>query len=209
MADITGITDISSIPVQSPVQSPIISKFTQIEITKKKPLIICDIDGTLLRFDKEYLFFYQKVLADCIKFPFVGTKEEQEKYMIEDARCMYNIYIHMDIPIHTDAEGFSCMEQKIKELGGKLLFLTARTKENSLKYTIKNFKDIGLDYNNYIVHYTDNIISKGDYIANRLNIKDYGEIIFIDDYPEYIKTVKDRIPEIICYQFQAEEKERV
>jgi hypothetical protein len=92
------------------------------------------------------------------------------------------------------------MVKKIKECNGKLLFLTARNKSNHNK-TKQNLTQIGITYNDNDIHYTNNTISKGEYIKNNINVNDWDEIIFIDDYSTYIKSVSDLFPQIICYNF--------
>lgn len=77
------------------------------------------------------------------------------------------------------------------------MFLTVRpNKSNTVNFTGKNFFDIRFDYDNYSIHYTDeNMISKGEYIKKNIITDDanekYNQIIFIDDYETYIKTVNN------------------
>lgn len=169
-----------------------INTFNDIILSSENPLVLCDIDSTILYYDKDYYYFYDQLKKD---FPYMD-----EKSLKEDAEYMHNMYIQFFNPKHTDFEGFKNMEQKIKELNGKIEFITARCKIGE-KFTSKNFKDIGLNYDDYTVHYTDNKISKGEYIKKNIDITKYNEVIFIDDYLEYIQTVLNIFPTIKCYIF--------
>jgi len=82
----------------------------------------------------------------------------------------------------------------------QIKFLTAR---NELSYTKtkSDFTSCGLDYNAQLVHYTNNLISKGEYIKLNIKLDEYEKIIFIDDYPSYIQSVIDLNPQIECYLF--------
>jgi hypothetical protein len=173
-----------------------IINFSQVELSNQKTLIICDIDKTLLYWvDKDPADFYLMLKDDFPDF----TEEEIHREALDFVN-MYNQVIAK--PIHTDFEGFTNMVSKIRQLSeSKLIFLTAR-KESDAKYTEKNFKDIGLNYNDFEVYYTNNIVSKGEYIKNNINLSEYEHVIFIDDYESYIKTVYDLFPQTICYKFE-------
>jgi hypothetical protein len=170
----------------------IINTFNNIEIKCVKTLIICDIDNTIL--------CYEKNIEDFIKIIKKDFPEFTENEIIEDAVYMYNIYRCINKPLHTDFDGFINIKNRLNELDGNLIFLTARN-SSSLSFTKKDFNNIGLNYDEYEIHYTDNKISKGQYIEKYINIKDYNEVIFIDDYESYIKSVSDIFPQIKCYLF--------
>jgi hypothetical protein len=94
------------------------------------------------------------------------------------------------------------MLKKIQQLGGKLMFLTARNIISHEK-TINDFKKSGLENpENFDIHYTNNQITKGEYIKQHNLIDGYKCISFIDDYPEYISSVLNIYPQINCYLFR-------
>lgn len=173
-----------------------ISKFSQVELSGQKTLVICDIDKTLLYWEpKDPADFYPMLKED---FPEL-TQEEIHKEALEWVETYYRI---KGKPIPTDLDGFVGMVNKIKHLtDSKLIFLTARN-ESTSKYTEKNFKDIGLNYTDYQVHYTNNTISKGEFIKSKIDLTGYDQVIFIDDYESYIQTVNDLVPHIVCYKFE-------
>ena len=80
----------------------------------------------------------------------------------------------------TDIDGFKNLEQQIKSLEGKLIFLTSSGGESS-KIVKNDFKKIGLNSDDYEIHYTAKVISKGQYVYNYINTIKFDEIIFIDD----------------------------
>lgn len=136
------------------------------------------------------------------------TKYTQEE-INEEAQLWLSAYCGMFAPVMTDADGFHNLLNRIEKSNSEIMFLTARAKnEKNEKFTKKNFTDIGLDYDEYSIYYTNNnFISKGEYIKKNIIIKEnndkYREIIFIDDYESYIKTVNDILPNVICYKFEA------
>ena len=95
-----------------------ISSFNNIQITKNKTLVICDIDNTVL--------YYPECINKCLEimkdFNDCFTKEKFNK----EFNYFCNIYKTINKPTHTDYDGYVNMVNKIKENNGKLLFLTAR-----------------------------------------------------------------------------------
>ena len=180
-----------------------INSFNQIKLGNKKSLVICDIDETLLYWNKKSKDFYHMVIDDynMINNDCNLTDDKIEK----EALYFLNMYKCIFSPTMTDSDGFNNLLNNINSVSGsKIIFLTARTNDpvSNNKYTRKHFKENGLEYDNFEIHYTNNLISKGEYINANIDLKDYDEIIFIDDYETYIKSVKDIFPNIICYKFQ-------
>ena len=176
--------------------SKIISSFNQVELTPGvKPLILCDIDGTVLHFPDCDRICKNLVKDLCPN----GTDDptfEEEFFKLKE------MYIHIRDPSHTDYDGFVSMLEKIREMGGKLMFLTARGKIADA-WTKKQLKKIGINPEDFDIHYTCNKITKGEYIKNNINLTGWEYVIFIDDYESFIKTVKDLHPQIMCYKFEA------
>ena len=156
-----------------------IKTFNDIEITNKKTLIICDIDNTILYHDVEIGKFINILKKDG----FYGNE------LISLAHEMMNMHCIIFPPSHTDSEGFRGLKSK---LNGKIIFLTARSKISE-NFTKKQFQQVGLKYEDYDIHYTDNKISKGEFIKLNIDTSIWEEIIFIDDYI---------IPESKCYKFE-------
>lgn len=171
-----------------------INSFNQIDISKSNTLVICDIDNTLLYWKKKPEELYY--LVDEM---YPGCDEETKKIQANEFLNMYkNIYP----PTNTDSEGFRNLLNKLDENSSEIIFLTARTKSCTESWTKKHFESLGLDYEKYQVHYTDNLVTKGEYIKNNIEIDKYSQVIFIDDYDSYIKSVLDIFPQIICYKFE-------
>jgi hypothetical protein len=168
-----------------------INNFNDIEITKNKTLIICDIDNTLLYHDVKIEKFINMFKGDNF----------DENEIIELANEMMNLHFRIFPPTHTDAEGFKNLIDKTNKLNGKIIFLTARS-ELSKDFTKKQFQQIGLNYYDYDVHYTDNKIMKGDYIKSNIDTSLWDDIIFIDDHTFNLVSVSYRFPESKCYKFE-------
>lgn len=184
-----------------------ISSFNDVEIKDTNTLIICDIDETLLTWNKKLSDFYHMIKDD---FSLIDCESKYtQKEIDKEAQLWLITYCGMFAPMMTDADGFYNLLNRIEKSNSEIMFLTARPKnEKNVKFTKKNFTDIGLDYDKYSIHYTDNnSISKGEYIKKNIIIKEnkdkYGEINFIDDYESNIKTVNDILPNVICYKFEA------
>ena len=178
-----------------------INSFNDVKLGDPNTLVICDIDETLLYWKKKPEDFYQMVRDDFATILSDYTEEEMKK----EAVSWLQIYKCMHSPIMTDVIGFNNLKNNINLLSNsKIIFLTARTNnvETNNKFTRNNFKSIGLEYDDYHIHYTDNKISKGEYIKEHIDLNGYDEIIFIDDYESYIKNVKDIFPNISCYKFE-------
>ena len=165
-----------------------ISSFHDIELTNGvKPLILCDIDETLLHFPGSKEFCDNLIKDVCPRGP------EDPNYLT----ALHNfkkIYIALREPSHTDYDGFVSLLQ--------LMFLTARRKATEA-WTKKHFKSIGVNFEDFEIHYTDAVISKGEYIKRHINLDEWEHVIFIDDYELYIQSVAELHPQIVCYQFEA------
>lgn len=205
-----------STPVE--VSNPVIpiSTFKKVVLTKHKPLVLCDIDDTVIYYDKDVDYFYNflKKNIEEIKIATAGPAnifssvlngnrvEQMTDYELKiAAHNMYYNYRISNKPKHCDYDGFIDLVERVKTLGGELQFLTARDREATF-ITRKQFTDIGLNYEDYRVNYTGNRISKGDYIKRYFNLGAYGEVAFIDDLDSYIKTVVDVCPSVRCYKFE-------
>jgi len=170
-----------------------INTFNQIKVTNKKPLIICDIDNTLLHHGRKIEYFINIARA--------YNKLASNEQIIMQANDLMNIHCSISSAKHTDFEGFNTLLDKVKSLNGKLIFLTAR--DSVFEYhTIKHFVEIGLNYNDFEVHYTCNKISKGDYIKLNIDVTEWNEIIFIDDLDINLLTVSNKLPNVKCYKFE-------
>ncbi len=174
-----------------------ISSFNQIEIKKKNTLVLCDIDDTLLYYpdcDKKC----QEILKDMF------TIDKNLDYNLELIN-LKNMYKQINSPSHTDYIGFTNLIKKLEKTEGTLMYLTARS-ECYDKITKCHLKKIDIDKYNFKIHYTNNEISKGEYIKKFINLDEWEEIIFIDDYPSYIESVYNLFPQIKCYNFVVKKK---
>jgi hypothetical protein len=190
-----------------------IRSFNDIKINDDlRPLVICDIDETLLYFDRSYDKYYQMMKYDHPNLP-----DDEIKDL---AQGMYNMSVIILKAQHTDKNGFINMYNNVKKLNGKIIFLTARN-SSSDKTTKKHLKDVGINdlfcsetesETEIEIHYTNNAVTKGEYIKNNImsNIEEnnFTQIIFIDDYKSYIQTILEHFSqgEIDCYLFERQKK---
>jgi hypothetical protein len=211
------MSNFSLTPIQ--LSNPVIpiNTFRSVSITKQKPLVLCDIDDTVIGYDKDIDHFYNRlkmyienkkgsksgpahIFSNILNNNDNGMFSMTDEEIRTTAYNMFDDYRHSHKPKHCDYAGFVDLLKRVHELGGELQFLTARNKQ-SAAYTRLQFDQIGLKYDHYKVHYTGNIISKGDYITRYFNLNHFGEVVFIDDLDSYIKSVVILCPSIQCYKF--------
>jgi hypothetical protein len=158
----------------------------------KKPLVICDIDHTFIRPKFDYNYYYNIM--------------KSESSNPNELHNLVNTMLHGSISIglvrQTDKEGFSLMLEKVNQLGGKLIFLTARSSLAHLK-TTNDLIRVGLENpEKFEIHYTSNAITKGDYIKEYNLLNGYDHHIFIDDYPHFLESALRIYPDMNCYLFK-------
>lgn len=187
-----------------------ISSFREVELRRKKPLVLCDIDDTVIGYEKTYDFFYKHLLANTPTrnnppaqmlvsiFNIAGNTPDYELKRV--AEGMYNNYRTWNKPKHCDYAGFMDLVDRVKQLDGELQFLTARGRQSAF-HTRNQFSEIGLNYDDYRVHYTGGVITKGMYISRYFNLNMYGEVIFIDDLESFINSVVELCPSVRCHKF--------
>lgn len=160
----------------------------------KKPLVICDIDLTVIKPEKDIDHYRKSVKSDF------GNNEECEDL----AKSMYHLALGVGLIKATDIEGFYWLIQQTEKLGGKFIFLTARGPLSHDK-TLCDLKKAGIiNPEKYKIHYTDSKISKGEYIRKYKLTEDFEHISFIDDYPHYLSSVYGIYPNINCYLFKCD-----
>ena len=157
----------------------IISGFNQVVIKGTKTLILCDIDETVLRWDKSVDSVYRELSMSHPHLDHSKLETIAENY--------YSIYRNQTPAIPTDLSGFKALLARIYE--GKLMFLTARTPSY---HTRDDLNNIGLQNYMFDIHFTANKIPKGDYIKKYIDLSRYDDIIFIDDNPDYITPTKKK-----------------
>lgn len=171
----------------------IINTFKSIFLPQnKKPIIICDIDKTFIRPARDYIDIYNQMK------PHYSDPKELDQVV--------NDMLHMSLSVglvkQTDKEGFTIMLQRINQLGGKFIFLTARGYIAHEK-TINDLKKAGLENPEEIeIHYTGNEITKGHYIQKHNLLQGYDYHIFIDDYPHFLESALQIYPEMNGYLFK-------
>ena len=97
----------------------ITSSFDSIEITGFSPLVICDIDETLITF------------ANGIEF--CNELAKQTLSNTDDFDYIYKLYKSIKPPVQTDPDGFGRLVSRLEQTNGKLMFLTARSESASEK----------------------------------------------------------------------------
>jgi predicted secreted acid phosphatase len=141
----------------------IIDTFESIYIPEhKKPIVICDIDLTFIRPSRDYDELYHEMKNEHLDFDPIELDQ-----LIHD---MLHMSIKIGMVKQTDEQGFLKLLNKVNELGGKFLFLTARSSFAHEK-TIKDLKTSGLQNpEDFDIHYTGNQITKGQYIQRFFRI---------------------------------------
>lgn len=187
-----------------------ISSFREVELRRRKPLVLCDIDDTVIGYDKTHDFFYKHLLANTPTqnnpparmlvsiFNIAGNTPDYELKRV--AENMYINYRSRNKPKHCDYAGFMDLVDRVKQIDGEIQFLTARGRQAAF-HTRNQFKEIGLNYDDYRVHYTGGEMTKGMYITRYFNLNMYGEVIFIDDLESYIDSVVALCPSVRCHKF--------
>jgi hypothetical protein len=169
-----------------------ISSFNDVVLTGKKVLILCDIDDTLLTFSKtinDYMEHAQNILPN-----------ESLINKLRYAESCWKFYRGLSSPILTDGPGFTGMISRMN-MDSRIAFLTARTGGEFAKYTERDFQNIGIPYEAESVFYTNNQISKGEYIKKHIKTYNFDQVIFIDDLEENHRYVRIFCPNIECYKF--------
>jgi hypothetical protein len=191
-----------------PVKS--ISSFDEVVLSPRpNPLVLCDIDETLLRYNKQYEDIFREVAQKYdrgitqyqITRKYLESPEQRHTKIQYIAKMEYDKYIHDTPPVATDAEGFNRLLLRIYMLNGELKFVTARG-HLSQEFTRKHFTQIGVNYDDFEVHYTD-ATHKGEYIKKNISFDGYNDILFIDDLDNFIQNVQSHLPQIQCYKFVA------
>jgi len=170
----------------------IIDTFKSIYLPKnKKPIVICDIDLTFIRPANDYIDIYNKFKSSFSR----PTKLHK---FVHDAYRSINV----GEVKQTDSDGFIQMLERIKHLGGKFVFLTARHYLSNNK-TINDLKTAGLqNAEEFIIHYTGNKINKSQYIQRFNLLQGYDHYVFIDDYPSNLEYALQIYPDMNCYWFK-------
>lgn len=168
-----------------------IHTFDEVCITSGS-LILIDIDDTTLYYEKNLDHFYalNKQMYPTIHY------EDCLMFACND----YSRYTSYHNPSHTDLAGFNRLVERANKSKSVVMFLTARHC-NGEPTTKKEFASIGIDYDSFKVHYTNNAMSKGEYICKYIDCAKFKEVVFIDNDEKYIQSVKKCCPQVVCYKF--------
>lgn len=171
----------------------IIDTFENIQLPNdKKPIVICDIDLTLIRPIDNYIDIYNQ-----IKHHFTEPKQ-----IHKTVTKILKRSINYGMVKQTDSKGFTQMLKRINQLGGKFIFLTARSALFHQK-TINDLKTAGLENpEEFEIHYTGNVITKGHYILTHNLLQGYDHYVFIDDYPHFLESALQIYPDMNGYLFK-------
>ena len=169
-----------------------INAFLDIELPSSgRPLIICDIDYTLIRPINNFEYFYHRLK----KKPITETRARMLAHEFLDSS------INLGHVKQSDPDGFKKMTEQINKMDGDLIFLTARHIMSRQK-TMDDLNKAGIDGQKYNIHYTGNIITKGEHIKLSNMNNGYDHVYFIDDQPANIQSVIDHVPNAKCYLFK-------
>lgn len=169
-----------------------IRSFREVVITPQRTLILCDIDDTLLKFDR--------TLESCIAEAAALFPKESQLFQESFGQKLWITYRETVPPIWTDQAGFIDMLGRLSP-SSRLVFLTARSGGEYAIWTQHDFQRIGLVYDASGVFYTGNRMTKGRYIQRNVSLEGFEKVIFIDDLPENIQSVSAAFPEIQCYRW--------
>jgi predicted secreted acid phosphatase len=173
-----------------------IQSFTNIFFdSAQKPLVICDIDHTFLKNQ----FSLNQVITLLNSHP----KYRNNFLMLyQDAVRLMELSYNAGFICQTDPVGFQQMVNIVRALNGKIIFLTARNHIFHEK-TLEDLTHAGLQHpEEYEIHYTNNLISKGEYLRGSTILDaEYTHVLFIDDNQQYLESVYHIFPNIHCYKF--------
>jgi hypothetical protein len=175
-----------------------ITSFANI-VKRNNTLVICDIDETILHFTTD---------DNQINNNWWDQKKRQymETYGCDLKTAGDHVYdewhdiVKNTNPQFTDSTGFIEMLDKLNKKNSDIVFLTAR-KEDTLNLTHKHFINIGINPNNFDLHFTS-LSAKGPYIKSNIDISNYKKVIFIDDAKHNLDSVYETFNGAIeCYHF--------
>jgi uncharacterized protein Yka (UPF0111/DUF47 family) len=170
-------------------------------------LVLCDIDDTLLRFEKSLLDCYDDTIetihsiAETYKMPndFLESSLRDKENIMKIALSKYHHHQLVTVPKHNDENGFRSMTGEIKRKNGSLIFLTARPKTSDW-LTMEHFRELNIRHDEYIVHYVSSVISKSKYLLEHLGeMGNYVNVIVIDDKREILEEIESEFPNIETY----------
>ncbi len=171
----------------------IIHSFDSIDITNKNTLVICDIDDTVIHFQKNAYYFYDKIKE-------IFTNDFNHKEIINITNVIYDKHKIINRPKHTDLIGFYKLKCKLEDLSSNFIFLTARNIRND-ETTKQDLLSIYINPYEFPIHYTNNSISKGEYINKYIDLDGVSDIIFIDDLDENLISFNSFFPKSKYYKF--------
>lgn len=177
---------------------PQIRSFSEIVVHPVKTLVLMDIDKTVLKYNKDFNYFYEetrKIFNDDTTLVQTIRDDANEMWRL------YSIIQYHDIS-HTDEEGFRGFIDRLTA-SSEMMYLTARTASMD-DITKQQFDLLGISDIERVVHYTNNKLTKGEYIDKFINLSGYEDIIFVDDNTLELWTVWCQYPNIRCYQFMSE-----
>lgn len=188
-------------PIRIPYNISKIHTFRQVQFfTGLKPLVVCDIDHTVLRCSYGFHHFQRIVLDHYRLFPQLlqpTTNIYHEAGALLDS-AYRNGYVQQ-----SDPEGLAWMRQIAHDKGGRFVFLTSRDPMMH-EQTLKELKKAGVgDVESLTIYYTGKGVSKGQYLKQSKIAEGYDYLSFIDDHGERITSVQQYFPYSYCYMFDA------
>lgn len=171
----------------------IIQSFQNIILpNNKKTIIVCDIDFTFIRPISTYHFYYLMFKDNLFINSYL---DKYIKYLL--IKDIDDGYI-----CQTDPVGFNNLLVYVNQNKGKFLFLTSRN-YNSHPKTLYHLAKVNLiNPINYEIHYTNNLMQKGDYIKKYILNNNFEHYIFIDDCVNTINYTASILPNFNCYLFR-------
>lgn len=169
---------------------PALVSWADLPPLKCNSLVVLDIDETFLRFPT----INEKWWSDLLKT--LGSKYGPETTHIL-AKKEWQRKVTEESPVQTDIVGFRALNEKIRETGSNLIFLTARL-ESIAPLTRRHLVDCGVS-GDIEVHYTS---GKGETLRQIINRNtNYSEVIFVDDKLSNIYDVQYHNPSIKVYRW--------
>jgi predicted secreted acid phosphatase len=171
--------------------APIINKFRDVKLSAEiqNPLVILDIDDTVITWKREFTKFISE------------NTPKLDPNLEDDVKTMFNYFVMLNEPDPTDLDGFNDLVKRVREKGGEVMFLTARSPEHR-SLTLQRLTSVGIDDpDNYRIYFTGNKTTKGKYISKYVDLTQYGEVVFVDDMHKQLISVHQLFPQVRLYQF--------
>jgi len=180
----------------------LISTFDSVVI-HNNTLVLCDIDETVIHF--------KSINKQWWSNKFDEYYSQSHDYDLADIKVFEDWITHIkeNDPVCTDLVGLTNLLNKLNDMNGTFVFITARNNDELLIELTKihlqqsGIYDILIDVKELPVYFCGGNISKGQFIKDNINIDDFDHVIFIDDLESNLESVHETFIDtnITLYKF--------